>query len=106
MIYQKIRDRTSEETKAKVRKKMDEPFSPFGSILPEEWWYWDVSNWTEKEFLWNAAGEAWNLDEYTDSGYIAMKRMIFALVDPNKECKTIDEFVGRLKELYEHRKNS
>jgi len=84
---------------------MDEPFSPFGSILPEVWWDWDEKNWTEEDYIGYAASESWNIDETSDRGYIAMKRMLSALVDPKKECKTFDDFRERLKELYELRKS-
>jgi hypothetical protein len=94
-------DNIPEETKQRVERQMNEPFSPFGRILPEEWWDWDERNWPEEEYIGYAAGEAWNVDEFTDRGYMAMKRMLHTLIDPKKECKTLEEFEQKLKELYD-----
>lgn len=96
-----------EEVKDKVRKKMtDRPFSPFATILSDELINWDQSNWSKEEFITEAAREAWNLDEFTEEGYIALKRMLSHLVDPNNEAKDLDEFTNRLEELYELRKGN
>lgn len=105
-IIDKIRQRTSQESRDEVERQMAEPFSPFGRILPEEWWFWDQKNWPEDEYVGYAASEAWNVDEYTDQGYIAMKRMLYELVNPNNEEMDLEIFEQRLKELYEHRKNN
>lgn len=97
---------TSQETRDNVSRQMAEPFSPFGRILPEEWWHWDQKNWPEEEYIGYAASEAWNVDEFTDQGYIAMKRMLSDLINPNKDILDLDTFEQRLKELYEDRKNN
>ena len=105
-VIERIRKRTSPETRERVKKMMEEPFSPFAQILPEEWWDWNESDWSELDFISYASNEAWNRDESSERGYMAMKRMLYFLVDPQKECKTNTEFAERLKEFYEHRKNS
>ena len=104
-IMEDILARTPQHVKDKVARQLSEPFSPFGQILPEEWWDWDETKWPEDEYIGCAANEAWNVDKSSDRGYIAMKRMMCALVDPKKECKTFGEFTQKLKELYEHRKS-
>lgn len=98
------------ETPTELRKKMikrsGKPFSLFATILSDELINWDQPNWSKEEFISEAAGEAWNLDEFTEEGYIALKRMLSHLVDPNNEAKDLDEFTNRLEELYELRKSN
>lgn len=105
-IVKRIRERTSQETRDKVARQMAEPFSPFCTTLPKEWWYWDQKNWPEDEYIGYAASEAWNRDEFSDRGYMAMKRMLAELVNPTGEELDFDTFEQRLRELYEYRKNN
>ena len=103
-VIKEMLENIPQETKDREARQMEEPFSPFGSILPEEWWYWDQNNWPVDEYINHAASEAWNLDESSDRGYIAMKRMLSDLVNPKKEELSYEEFTKRLKELYDERR--
>lgn len=70
----------------------------FVRILPEQWVYLEISDWpTEERFLKTAVSEAWNTDETTNEGYLAMKRLFFTLVLP--DGKSLDDF--EQSELYE-----
>lgn len=95
-----------EEVRKKMILRSDRPFSLFATILSDELTNWNQSNWSKEEFISEAAGEAWNLDEFTEEGYIALKRMLSCLVDPENEAKDLDEFTNRLEELYELRKSN
>ncbi len=94
---------TPRETKDRVAQQMEGPFPPFTLILPEEWWYWDQTNWPLNDYISHAASEAWNLDESSDKGYIAMKRMLSDLVNPTREEIGFATFRQRLQELYDKR---
>jgi len=104
-LMKEILERIPQETKDKVKRQMDEPFSPFGQVLPEEWWYWSQDNWPLEEYIGSAASEAWNLDESSDRGYIAIKRMLSDLVNPTREEMDFETFRQKLQELYEFRKS-
>lgn len=99
-ILKRIKDRIPESTKERVRRMAAEPFSPFGVILSDELTNWDSSKWELDDYISYAAGEAWNLDEFSERGYIAMKRMLCDLVNPNNEDLSLEEFTKRLSNIY------
>lgn len=58
--------------------------------------------WTTDEFVEQAHIESWNLDEYSDEGYMALKHMLLRLTVPKEKWGTIkrDEYLELLKEKY------
>lgn len=70
----------------------------FISILPEKLVFIELTDWPSEERLLKAAvSEAWNTDETTNEGYLAMKRLFFTLILP--DGKTLDDLDQT--ELYE-----
>ena len=89
-------------------ENIEKGFSPFLIMLPSYMIDIDVDKqWTDEEFVKMAVEESWNIDEYSDEGYAALKRMLLRLTIPKDKWETTDkkEFYKVLLDKYKKIKN-
>ena len=72
-------------------------FTPQKLTLPEHFAKLPTDFWEVDRFIELAAGEAFNLDEFSDEGYLVLKRMLFRVIVPKSEWKSAD--LNRFKVL-------
>lgn len=79
----------------------------FGQCLPEELYNIDPDKWTSDELCELATSESWNLDEYSDEGYMALKHLFMRLMIPKEHWNDVecDKFLSIVKLKYKERLN-
>jgi len=83
-------------------------FSPLCQCLPEILYNIDPDEqWTSDELCDAGASESWNLDEYSDEGYMALKHLFLRLVVPKEHWGEIgyEKFLSMVKLKYQERLN-
>lgn len=94
--------------KATKKQKEKEMAIHFGDILLPELFNMEPEDFTLDYFIDLAGTEAWNLDEFNETGYMMLKHMLFRMVMPKelwdnsgKPASTqCDVFCGILKKKY------
>lgn len=109
-FYERVDQETDEKREQYAKENWIFEDELFIKILPEKWVYFTYRDWpSEERLLISAIEEAWNLDETTNEGYLAMKQLFPILVLP--PGKTLDdigkeEFLKIVSEKYNEWKNA